>query len=516
MFNTRSVFILLGVFVALALVGLRVSAILEQRREAVRAAEVQAGGAAVFAAQYAARTYDLADRMAEDVRRRLLGGQMLADPTALHDYLAAQTEATSLDDRITVFDAQGRPLVSSGDISRAAIANRSVWFLAHSERGDEVFHGPLSLDPATGTPVYSFSRRLTDVNGRFAGAVLVSVQPLGVKRVAERRPGEPQSSLWTTTGRFVAATYLDFDRAGQAIALPPPAVVTSGSPGGLISDGGKVLAYAKTPGWPLVAVIEVDKAAVEAASGPEMPGSILVLSVLLFGVGALVSVGAVIAGREAVARRTLEATTAALEVAVAERELLVKEVHHRVRNSLSLTGGVLSLQARQFKDEAVREAFENTQRRLNSIAMVHEALYRGNDLAEVELAEYLRRLISEVAHANGAGERGIVVELDAEPIMLTPEKATPVGLIVSEVLTNAFKHAFAPDKGGRVSLRVLSLPADEVEVLISDNGRGFDPDAPQQRGLGAQLIRILAEQLGARSSSISDRGATFRMVFPRA
>lgn len=148
--------------------------------------------------------------------------------------------------------------------------------------------------------------------------------------------------------------------------------------------------------------------------------------------------------------------------------------------------------------------------------MVHEALYRGADLAEVELSEYLGRLISEVVHANGAEERGIVVELDADPLMLSPEKATPVGLIVSEVLTNAFKHAFAPDKGGRVSLRLRVLPADEVELLISDNGRGFDPDAPQQRGLGGQLIRILAEQLGARSSSISDRGTTFRMVFPRA
>ena len=125
---------------------------------------------------------------------------------------------------------------------------------------------------------------------------IVAVQPLGVKRAAERPPGEAQSSLWTTTGRFIAATYIDFDRAGQPLAPPPPAVVTSGSPGGLISDGDKILAYAKTPGWPLMAVIEIDKPGIRAVSAQEIPRSILVLCVLLFGVGALVSVGAVIAG----------------------------------------------------------------------------------------------------------------------------------------------------------------------------------------------------------------------------
>lgn len=514
MLSTRAIFIALGIFVAVALVGMRASGLWETRQRTLQAADRDVVAGAILGAQYSARTYDLADRMAEEVARRLTTGQMLIAPSVLHDYLAAQAEATSIDDAITIFDAEGRPLVSSTDLRRVGSARDATWFAALRDDGEASYLGPIAFDPATGDAAYTYSRRLTDVNGRFAGAVRVSVRPAGVKRLHEKRRDEPQTTRWTTNGRFVAATYVDFGPDGQAVAPRSPAVVTSGSASGLVSNAQETLGFAKVPGWPLVAVVQIDKSDLLASWRADLVRSAFLLLVLLFGVGALVAVGAAIAGREAATRRELEGATAALKAALADRELLVKEVHHRVRNSLQLTGGVLHLQARQFDDPAVRAAFDNTQRRLDSIAMVHEALYRGADLAEVDLAEYLRRLVGEVAHANGAGERGILVDIDVTPVMIAPEKATPVGLIVSEVMTNAFKHAFSEGAAGKVSLRLLALPSDTVEVCISDNGKGFSDEVAQQ-GLGSRLIRTLADQLGARSSAISDRGAMFRMVFPR-
>jgi len=162
-----------------------------------------------------------------------------------------------------------------------------------------------------------------------------------------------------------------------------------------------------------------------------------------------------------------------------------------------LTSSLIYLQARQFKDPEVQRAFEATQRRLSSIGLVHDALYSGDDFGEIDLSTYLTKLLQQVAAAYGAEARQVSIDLDIAPINVTADQVTPLGLIITEVLTNTFKHAFSPDRAGKVKV-AAALRGGEVVVTVQDNGAGYDPAHLSATGLGTKLIRSLSEQLGAK------------------
>ncbi|MCG2828803.1 PAS domain S-box protein [Methanothermobacter sp. K4] len=208
----------------------------------------------------------------------------------------------------------------------------------------------------------------------------------------------------------------------------------------------------------------------------------------------------------------LKRTQRMLEKSLEEKELLIKEIHHRVKNNLMIISSLLSLQSRKAKDEETLDLFRESENRARSMALIHERLYRSEDLKNIDMGEYIRTLASEVFRSYSADSR-IRLNMDLDELKVDVETAIPVGLIVNELLTNAVKHAF-PDGEGTVSVSV-KRSNKHVLIEVSDDGVGFPPDLDWESSpsLGLQLVRNLTDQIDGTAEMISDGGTTFRITF---
>lgn len=198
-----------------------------------------------------------------------------------------------------------------------------------------------------------------------------------------------------------------------------------------------------------------------------------------------------------------------------EKEVLLKEVHHRVKNNLQVISSLLFLQKDVIEDPAIQDLFEESRNRIASMALIHEELYRSGDLARVDLKEYLERLVPKVVQSL-RGQKSVGFALNLAECRVTVDKAIPFGLIVNELVTNAVKHAFADRQEGSIRLTV-TREEDQVRALVEDDGVGlpenFHPDAV--RSLGMQLVVQLTRQLrGALTFGPASPGAFFRLTFP--
>ena len=206
-----------------------------------------------------------------------------------------------------------------------------------------------------------------------------------------------------------------------------------------------------------------------------------------------------------------------LKAALAEKETLLKEIHHRVKNNLQLISAMLALQARATSDARVTMAFEESQHRILSMAGIHEQLYRARDLSQVDMAAYIRDLADELQHSYG--RPAITIQAEAAGVLLDIDRAIPCGLIVNELVTNALKHAFPIDgpQGGEIRVAMRRLPATEgeVELSVSDNGVGLrsELNLEQAKTLGLTMVSLLSRQLGGTLEVIRDHGTTFRIRF---
>ncbi len=202
-----------------------------------------------------------------------------------------------------------------------------------------------------------------------------------------------------------------------------------------------------------------------------------------------------------------------LEKAVKEKDLLLKEIHHRVKNNLMIISSLLSLQARYLKDKEAFEIFKESENRARSMALIQERLYRSSNLKEIDMMEYLQALARGIF--NSYARPGVEFKFDIDKIKMDIELAIPVGLIVNELITNSFKHAFPDGSGGEVNLKLKSLD-DKIFLEVSDNGIGFPEDLDWQNteSLGLQLVKSLADQINAKVQMISDNGTTFKLTIP--
>jgi two-component sensor histidine kinase/FixJ family two-component response regulator len=211
-------------------------------------------------------------------------------------------------------------------------------------------------------------------------------------------------------------------------------------------------------------------------------------------------------------------TQAQLEALLKEKEVLLKEMNHRVKNNLQIVASLLCLQADTIQDVHVRKMFEESRHRINTMALIHETLYQAGDVAEVEFATYLRTLVTQLLEASSVDPQQITLEVDADAIPLELTTAIPCGLLVNELVTNCLQHAFPEQRPGSIRI-VLKANADgHVTLQVSDTGVGF-PDGMNFRtteSLGLQLICLLAEQLGGTISLERIGGTTFTITFPIA
>jgi PAS domain S-box-containing protein len=203
-------------------------------------------------------------------------------------------------------------------------------------------------------------------------------------------------------------------------------------------------------------------------------------------------VGASKIARDISPRIREERTRAALQ----EKEVLLKEIHHRVKNNLQVTSSLLKLQSEYIDDPAARAMFVESQNRIRSMALVHEKLYRSDNLSSIDFVEYAESLAVLLNRSFGAAERGIMVTVSGETLRFPIDVAVPSGLILNELIWNAVRHGFPPGRSGRVEVRIRHK-AGIAYLCVADNGAGL-PDgfsSSSAKSLGLELISTLTGQV---------------------
>ena len=198
--------------------------------------------------------------------------------------------------------------------------------------------------------------------------------------------------------------------------------------------------------------------------------------------------------------------------ALEEKTVLLHEVHHRVKNNLQIVAGLLRLQASRTPDETQRGVLDASVNRVVTMALIHQLLYETDDFAQVALSQYLRRLADMILHTHRDDDARIAFHADLEDVRLDLSRSIPCGLLVNELLTNAFKHAFAGRRRGEVRLRLRRAPQETVRIEVEDNGAGLPDDFEPQtaKSLGLKLAFQLADQLSGTLAL--DRGDATRFV----
>ena len=203
-----------------------------------------------------------------------------------------------------------------------------------------------------------------------------------------------------------------------------------------------------------------------------------------------------------------------IKAALAEKEVLLREVHHRVKNNLQALIYLIEMQAEVNKGEEVRHALKDLQGRVRAMGLVHEKLYQAKDLARIDFSEYLEDLTSYLLYALGAG-RSIALNLNAAGIFININTAIPCGMIVTELVTNALKHAFPEDREGEIGVE-FRLQQGEYVLTVSDNGVGLPPELAWRAtdSLGLKLVNIWATyQLEGNIEVNTQNGTAFTIRF---
>lgn len=199
-----------------------------------------------------------------------------------------------------------------------------------------------------------------------------------------------------------------------------------------------------------------------------------------------------------------------------EKEALLKEIHHRVKNNLQVISSLINLQSRYIKDEKILEVLKESQNRIKSMALVHEKMYQSEDLTEFDFTEYLRTLVSHLIHSYGCAGK-VNLNMDIGEIYLSLDTAIPCSLIINELVSNSLKHAFPQGLKGEIDIKFHKMEDNGFKLVVSDNGIGFpeEMDYRNTDSLGLQLVNSLSKQLRGDISLYNDRGTTFEVIFPQ-
>jgi two-component sensor histidine kinase len=205
-----------------------------------------------------------------------------------------------------------------------------------------------------------------------------------------------------------------------------------------------------------------------------------------------------------------------LRESLAQKEVLVREIHHRVKNNLQLVMSLLNLHARRIRDPRAEAAFADARSRINALATLHRRLYESENLQQVELRWFLEDLCVELRRSGLPGNRDIDLSVQAPDEVIGPEMAVPLGLLVTEAITNAYKHAFQGRSEGRISVVVKRESATHLLLSVCDNGSGFDPAVAHESsgGLGRPLIDAFVRQLHGELSIQTEQGTALQVRFP--
>jgi two-component sensor histidine kinase len=192
-----------------------------------------------------------------------------------------------------------------------------------------------------------------------------------------------------------------------------------------------------------------------------------------------------------------EKVTAELRSSEERMEVLVREVHHRVKNNLAVICSLFYLQSTHTKDEKTVQIFQDMENRVHSMALVHESLYRSDNLARINFAEYAHRLATDILSLHVSPSAPVRLNSDLEPLIMTADLAIPCGLILNELISNAFRHGFPDGASGEIKVTLRRGTGDTCSICVQDNGVGIpgDLDVNTNKSLGLRLVRSLTQQI---------------------
>lgn len=218
--------------------------------------------------------------------------------------------------------------------------------------------------------------------------------------------------------------------------------------------------------------------------------------------------------RNAQLNESLRAKQLRIQDDLSVKESLLREIHHRVKNNLQIISSMLSIQGQHYNDFRFAEVISECKNRINSMSMIHESLYKSEDIYEEFFSDYIRKLANRIMDTYSLDDKQITLEMNLEDFYLGLDDSVPVGLLINEVVSNSLKHAFTDVQSGTIEIG-LKRTGNIVSLLISDNGKGMGKKVGLQDAetFGLLLIGLLASQLDADIQVDSEDGMSYKVIW---
>jgi PAS domain S-box-containing protein len=224
-----------------------------------------------------------------------------------------------------------------------------------------------------------------------------------------------------------------------------------------------------------------------------------------------------IAGRVGVARDITERrrVDAQIKASLQEKEVLLKEIHHRVKNNLQIISSLLNLQSKYIKDPRTLQMFNDSQNRIKSMASIHEILYQSRDIARIDFSEYIRNLMVQLIRSYGDHSKAIEFEINVKNIMLDVDTAISCGLIINELVSNSLKYAFSDKRSGKIHIEMSESTDNVLTLIVHDDGVNFPKEIElgAMDSLGLKLVLALTNRLSGRVELDTTNGTMFKIIF---
>ena len=208
-----------------------------------------------------------------------------------------------------------------------------------------------------------------------------------------------------------------------------------------------------------------------------------------------------------------EESAALIKKALAEKEILLAELHHRVKNNLAIIVGYFNLKLNNIQNEEARTLLLESKNHVNSMALIHNRLYKTGNFSEINFANYINDLLAEIQESYPSLADLVTVQSHIEDIKLNLNNAVPCALILNELLTNCYKHAFTHTQKGMIRIDLSKKENNELSLSVKDNGIGLKEDFDRHDSLGLSIIKGLSEQVNGSFRFYNDQGTCFTLVF---
>jgi len=196
-----------------------------------------------------------------------------------------------------------------------------------------------------------------------------------------------------------------------------------------------------------------------------------------------------------------------------EKTAMLKEIHHRVKNNLQVVNSLLRLQSREFEDEHAISMFKEAQDRVLSMALLHEKMYRSDDLKHIDVKDHINLLVEDLIKSYAVG-KVINLDINIEDLDIGIQTLVPLGLIINEMISNALKYAFKNKNMGEIIIHIKPLKNDLYEMIIGDDGVGLKYEQ-KSKGIGTKLIQIFTKQLNGTLERLDQPGTVFKLIFEK-